>query len=404
MRSAFAVIVFWILCVAVAGAQQPAARGPALSDRAAGELAKLRPLFEQQRNAELIAGLERVLPSLANPSHDRAIFFQAIAQAHVRSGNEQAAIRPIEQALSQGTLDTATAQEFRFFLAQLQHQHVNLSRALQTLEEWQRVGGAATREQLLYHGALLHEAGRNEQALERIRESLATPGPATEQQLMLGYSVLAALNRHEAAAEMLEVVVRMRPESGQAWQLLVQSYLSAQEPMRALVALERGMEFGHFASGRDYFTRLGLYYNLGHFARAIELIEEGFASGRLPAEKSNWELLAGSWIQLGDFRRAAEVYARASALVPGGDLDFARAQILYSEGDLEGALAATRTAWDKGRFEKVPRERVLRQLAGLAVEARDVQQLRFAVGRMRALNLAQELRDFEPWLQDLTNR
>jgi hypothetical protein len=98
------------------------------------------------------------------------------------------------------------------------------------------------------------------------------------------------------------------------------------------------------------------------------------------------------------------VYARASALVPGGDLDFARAQILYSEGDLEGALAATRTAWDKGRFEKVPRERVLRQLAGLAVEARDVQQLRFAVGRMRALNLAQELRDFEPWLQDLTNR
>lgn len=402
---------FLLLCAALAAGQfspsagaQNAAEPPSLSDKASDELAKLRPLFEQKNYNALITGIERILPTLANPSYDRAVFNQALAQSYLMAGNERAAMKPIEDALAQGFLDAKTTQDFRFFLAQLNYQFDNKPKALQVLEQWSQAAAAPTRDQQLFFAALLYEAQRYEEALKQVVASLARVERPTEQQLMLKYAALLELKRPEQAAEILELLVQLKPGAATTWQQLVQSYMAAGDNIRAIVTIERGMKAGHFATSRDYFTLVGLYYNSEQFPQVVDLIEQGIESGKLPPDQSNWELLAGSWMQIGDFAKAAEVYGRAAKVVPGGDMDFSRSQLLYNNGQLDEALAATRLAWDKGEFKRASKDRVIRQLAGLAVEARSREQLEFAIERMRSMNLEKEARDFEPWLSDLAGK
>lgn len=374
---------------------------PSLSDKASEELGKLREFFEQKKFPELIAALEKVIPTLANPSYDRAIFNQALAQSYLQAGNERAAIKPLEEAIRQNALDKKTTQDFRFFLAQLYYQFDDKARALAVLSDWSKAGAVPTRDQELFYAALLYDAKDYTKCLELVKSSLARPETPTEQQLMLKYAVLLELQRASEAAEILELIVSIKPGSAQTWQQLLQSYMAADENVRAIVTLERAMKLGHFAKASDYRTLVGLHYNLQQFPQVVDLIEKGFAEGKLPPESNNWELLAGSWMQIGDYAKAAEVYGRAAKVCPGGDMDFSRSQLLYNEGKLDEALKATRTAWDKANFVRAQKERVIKQLAGMAVEARNLEQLEYAVGKMRDLKMEKEASDFEPWLKDL---
>lgn len=372
-----------------------------LSDRAAEELGRMKELFDTQRFDEVLRRVDEILPRLANPSLDRAIMHQVQAQIALNRNDEPAAIAALEAAIGQNRLENRVQQEFRFYLAQLYYSRASeenprgYDRAVYWIDQWLAAGAKPTIDQMLLHASLLYQMNRNRESLEIARRSLMITPTPREQQLILVLANQQALQDNEGAAQTLELLVREKPDSATYWGQLRQTYLAIGNDLRAIVATERGMAAGQFKTEQDYFTLIGLYYNLGAYGSAASLIEQGFTSGKLPKTQQNWELLAFCWQLLNDVERSIAVLGRASAELPAGDVDFMQAQLLYNLGRIDDAFTAAKRAWDKGGVRRPAQVLVL--YGALALETRNFDDARRAV---EALGAYPEAADDLKQLQD----
>lgn len=354
-----------------------------LSDKAAEELGKLKELVDGKRYDEALQRIERFLPTLAQPSYDRAIFHQVQAQLNLIQNREKEAIRPLELALAQGKLDLKTSQEFRFYLGQLHFSTENYTQSLKWIEEWLANGAKPTVDQSLVYGTLLYQLEKYDRVLEAVKASMLTTPRPREQQLILKLAAQQSLKDWKGCAETLEMLVRDKPDSASYWNQLLQTYLADSRELAGIVTIERGMRRGQFSTEKDYYLLVGLYYNAEQYQAAAALIENGFKTNKLSPEQPNWELLAYCYQQMKDFDRAVDALGRASAVVKSGEVDMMRSQLLYSLGRPKEALAASRKAFEKGGLRQP--ERALILWASFALELRDREEARKAIAEMAKL-------------------
>jgi len=307
-------------------------------------------------------------------------------------------IEPWELALRLGDqhhfFNENATQEMIYYLAQIYYQDATAAKtpvdvqrnyyakATALLERWlahtkKPPTDAARQDAAVFYASLLYnQATLNPDKVDR--DFLRRAETAVEQGLRMVsrpkeglYQLYLAISQQEnnypRLAQLLELLVKQHPQKKDYWSELSNVYLNlageaeknrhneeAREyNIRAINAIERAQALGFMKTPKENYTLVGIYYNIGQFGRATELLHAGLRDGSIDSQQNYWELLGSS------YQQADRPYAAIEALKEGakhfpnsGQLEYQAAQIYYSLNKAQDSYNALLSATSKGHLDK----------------------------------------------------
>lgn len=381
LRSALCLLGLALLAVS-APAQQSGApvREYSLSDATGEILPKYKEAVEAKNYPTALAILEAQLAKVPADSYDAALLYQIKVQTLLQKGDYSLAIEPLEKGIALSDSKTPTyyeeriTREFLFFLAQLYLQEATGSKnaaatarlyekADNTMARWLKLSPKSNPEAQLIYAQLLY--GRAVQvadhpdmaiikrALEQVDIGLRLSTHPKDTFYLLKLVCLQQLERNAEAVEVLELLVKLKPEASSYWQQLAALYLGTGQDLRAVLSIERAQARGLMNTPKDHFNLIGIYFNLGQFQKAAELLEVGLHNGTVDNEIKNWELLALAYNQLERPYKAIDALKDATKAFPkSGQIEFMIAQAYHGLDKPADALPHLQAAVAKGGLTK----------------------------------------------------
>lgn len=292
---------------------------------------KVWPLIEAKNWEQAIPLLNEALAKAKPDSYDAAMGSVILAQVYLQrntpGGSDYAAAIPLlETVLRLGYHDKTRLLEFTFTLAQLYNITGNTARAEELAYRWLDTAEKWKIENVIFAVSVTLQRAQGkdgkvdmpavEKALGILKKAMMTFVAPTEQL----YQVLAIsyqlTNDYEKAAEVFEILVSKWPKNKQYWQQLYALYVNSNQPLRAILTLERAQALGILSTPKDYLSKVGLYYNLQRYDRVIDILEKGLKDGNIDSEPNNYELLAAAYQQTFQEFKAVDTYERAIKKFP----------------------------------------------------------------------------------------
>ena len=367
---------------------------PELSEDVSAGLEKLRPLLDAKNWKGSLDLVNSLLTKAQPDTFDYALLSDTLGKLYLQMGEYDKAVPPMEASLRVSEkhpafFKPATVQEMRYFLAQIYYQNGSnsknipvqqqmFSKATSYLESWlnnNKKGPPTTQMQdailfhamLLYNTAVLHPDNIDHALLDKAEAEVdhglhLTPHPKENLYKFL-LAIYQQKNDYFHAAQVLELLVKQYPNNKEYWAQLASIYLNLaldkdekiarENNIRGILAIERAQEHGFMKTPKENFNLVGVYFNVGQFGRATELLYSGLKSGAIEPEQKNWELLAYSYQQVNQQSKAIEVLKEAGAQFPqAGQLDYQIAQIYYGMGKSSEAFDALQSAVKKDHLDK----------------------------------------------------
>ena len=166
-----------------------------------------------------------------------------------------------------------------------------------------------------------------------------------------------------AASETFELLVKMKPTSKDYWSQLMALYInlagaSDKNPRRmreyyacAINTIERAEALGFLKTPKDNYNLVTMYYQVGQFGRATELLYQGLKNGGIESNLSNWLILGSFYQQISENLQAISVLKEAEQLFPeSGDIDRAIADLYYQDEKTEEVYEYCKKAIAKGHL------------------------------------------------------
>jgi tetratricopeptide (TPR) repeat protein len=408
------------LVLAASLCAQAVERNYSPSDDTAEGLIKYKTAMDAKNYTEAHAILDGLYRKVPADGYDAALIHQYRLQIYLQNGEFAKAIEPMEKSLQLSEaqnptfFDERVTRELYYYLVQLYFQEANqtknatlasayMDKADKAMQQWLKITPQTNADaQLLYSQLLLSRGMQNpekpdlalvKRALEQVNIGLQLAIRPRDTFYILKLVCLQQLDRNAEAAEVLELLVKMKPDSSTYWQQLAAMYLSLQKETRAILTIERAQSHGFMNTAKDHFNLIGIYFNIAQYEKAAELLEAGLKAGRIENDPKNWELLALSYQQLQRPLKGVEALTQGAKAFPNvGQLEFQIAQIYTSLDKPEQALPHIQAAIAKGNLSK-PYQAYL----ALAFTAYSLKQYDIA------LNAAREAKKFPEGLRDGEN-
>ncbi len=341
---------------------------PTLSDDVGDGLTKVEPLVTAKDWAGALGIVDGLLEKAAAGSYDETFLNEIKGQILAQKGDYDGAIKPWETALriadEHHYFDNKHETDMLYFLSQLYYQKADAEKAdrdaeiyaygkaIEYVQRWFQVSKRPTEDVSLYYSQVLYAAAIAKDPnhpdpilLKQTREQI-------EKTLLLSihpkdslYTFLLATLQQELdyvrAAEYFELLLSRTPNNKNYWSDLSTLYMAlAQDPkdkderkirrynIRAIDTIERAQALGFMKTPRDNFTLFTLYYNIGQYGLASDLLYKGLETGGIDPDLNNWLLLAASYQQINQDFTAIEVLKEAAKRFPkNGELEFKIAQV-----------------------------------------------------------------------------
>ena len=375
---------FWALCsaalVTLATAAEQTPRDYAPSDATGEVLGKYHIALEAKNYESALALLDAQIPKVEAGSYDLAVLYQIKAQTLLQTGDFPKSVEPLEKAIALSDSKSPTyfedrvIREFIYFLAQLYYQEATQSKnpsvavayfdkADKVMARWLKITPKANADALLMYSQILYSwASQNpdnpdpeliKRALVQIDAGLHLAIHPKDTFYLLKLICYQQLNKHTEAAEMMEIIVKQKADSAAYWQQLAAFYLSTDQPTRAILAYERAQAHGFMNTPKDNKNLVGIFFNLGQYEKAADLLEVGLKNGHIDSELDNWELLAFCYSQMERPLKGIEALKGATKAFPtSGQMEFMIAQAYHGLDQPEAALPHAQAAIAKGNLKK----------------------------------------------------
>jgi tetratricopeptide (TPR) repeat protein len=379
---------------------------PELTEAVSDKLQDLKGLDDANKVDEAVALVDSLLLTAGPTSYDRAVLSRIRATYLFRKNSQSdrfAAIGYLETALNlsdtYGYFDAKDAQLLRFYIANLcwergstikdqaaQRDDYNTARA--NIERWLEVNRTdptatpPTADSVpnaeLFYASLLYTMGAEldpkhvdlgliKKALTEAERGLrASPRPA-ENLYVIKLATLQQLGDYADAADVLEHIIKSKPDNKSYWQQLTAFYailadnaekanddkMTFEYNVRAIVTIERAHKYGAMNTPENNLELFSLYFNIGQYEQAAELLEAGLHDGTIKSSTKNWILLADAYQQLHKDLKAVAVLHETARLFPqSGQFNFLAAQILYGLNKTSEALAEIQSCVSRDGGEK----------------------------------------------------
>jgi tetratricopeptide (TPR) repeat protein len=366
---------------------------PTLSDAAGDGLAKLEPLLNAKDWTGAINLVDGLIAAAPADSYDAAILNRTMAQILTQKGSYQDALVPLEKALAisdRHHFFTVREQaDILYFLSQLYYQQADsykndraaemnaYAKAISYIERWFTVAPKPTEDNSLYYAQLLYasavakdpahpDADGIKKAREQIEKTLLMSVHPKDSLYVFLLATLQQELNYARAAEILELLLAHNPNSRTYWQDLNMFYMAlAQDPkdkdekkirmynIRAINTIERAQALGFMKTTRDNYTLFTLYYNIGQYGMAADLLYAGLKAGTIDSDLQNWLLLAASYQQINQDFTAIDVLKEAAQRYPkNGELEFKIAQIYQGMDNNQEAFNHATAGVQRGGLAK----------------------------------------------------
>ena len=341
---------------------------PTLSDAVGDDLAKLDPLIKEKDYDGAMRLVEGILKEATPESYDQCFLYKTEAQILTQKNDYNGAIKPLEASVKIADrhhfFKVKEELDILYFLSQLYYQQADsqkgdrelqvesFGKALDYIERWIKMAPKVTEDISMYYAQILYaaavakdpahpDAGLIHQARLQVEKTLKmTPHPKDGVYVFL----LATLQQevdYTAASDVLELLLAKNPNNKTYWMDLNMFYMAlAQDPknknpdtirrynIRAIDTIERAQNLGFMKTPRDNYTLFTLYYNIGQYGMAADLLYSGLESGGIDSTLDNWLLLSASYQQINQDFKSIEVLEEASKRYPtNGELEFKIAQV-----------------------------------------------------------------------------
>ena len=368
------------LVLAVTLPAQQVERSYSPSDETAEGLIKYKTAMDAKNYAEAHAILDGLAAKVPADGYDAALIHQYRLQIHLQTGEFSKAIEPMERSLQLSESKNPTffeervTRELYYYLVQLHFQEANntknvtlaaahMDKATKFMESWVRITPQTHSDaQMLYSQLLLSRAllipekpdlSMIKRAMEQVDIGLLLTTRPRDTFYILKLVCLQQLDRNAEAAELLELLVKIKPDSSTYWSQLAGLYLNVSQELRAIVTIERAQAHGFMNTPKDHFNLVGIYFNIGQYEKAAELLETGLKNGTIDSDIKNWELLALCYQQLQRPLKGIEALKRGTAAFPqSGQLEFLIAQSYTAIDKPELALGHIQAAITKGNLTR----------------------------------------------------
>ena len=337
---------------------------PQLSDKIAADVGKVQPLLDAKNWDEAANLLTATLARTEAGSYDQVVVGGLLAQVYLQRGTKadySAAIPLLARTVETDFYDAQRRADVMFLIAQLYLQDNNSAKAEEFAAGYLATAPKPQVERMVFHASLMLMRAQKEnpmdqalanQVLEEVNRAFLLAYKPTEQLLVLKAVALQGLERYDEGAEVLELLVKLFPESKQYWPQLFSLYVNNQRVLRAILTLERAQERGLMSTPKENLALISLYYNMENYPKAIALLEKGLRDGTVESDPQNWELLAFAYQRTNRMEKSIEVYKEAAKHFKSGKFDAQIANIMFNQGNMPTAFAHAKLALEKGGIDR----------------------------------------------------
>jgi tetratricopeptide (TPR) repeat protein len=208
---------------------------------------------------------------------------------------------------------------------------------------------------------------------------------------------------YKTAADYFEILVKLKPTNKDFWAQLFQCYNniasnSEKDPKiqriyyaRAINTVERAQALGIMKAPRDNFNLVSMYYAVGQFGRATDILHAGLKNGSIESNEANWTNLSYFYQQVGDNLTAISSLKEAMTRFPqSSDLDFKIAQIYQDEYNTQETYNWCKSAVEKNHFKAYKAANAYQFLAYSAFELQKYDEALVAVDKAIELSTRKE--------------
>jgi len=360
------------------------------SEKLGEELPKLQPFIDAQNWDGAAKLISTLLASAAPNSYDQAFLSDMLGRLYLQKGEGEyvKALAPMETALrlsdTYGYFDAKGVTLLLDYLSKLYYsesgstkspalQQQYLSKATVYLKRLMDMTPNPTADNVLFYTSLLYNRAVFNpdkidmdllgQAKQEAEKALLLSTRPKENFYLILLSTLQQQGDYKRAAEYYELLVKQYPSNKNYWTQLMAIYVTLAGDgdekqalaynLRTIVTIERAQALGFLNTPKDNYNLVGIYFNIGQFAKATELLYSGLKKGGIESTLKNWELLAYSYQQINRENQAIEVLQEAAKQFPqSGQIEFQIGQIYYSLDKVADAYRHYKLAVGKGNLDK----------------------------------------------------
>lgn len=314
-----------------------------------GELKDMLQLYQEGKGAEARAVADQIIASEEANAYDRSFAAQLSAQVAYKAGDLAATEQYLEQVLQFDGLDNVGHYDSMIMLAQLRLQEKKYAEALETIERFLEETRSTEPEHLVLKGNALYRLERYAEAAPVLEQAIAAsdaPPAAWTQLLMATYS---SSGQQDKAAQLAQQLTTSSSGDKASQMNLAAVYQQSGQYDKMAQVLEQLRASGELTEDHDYRLLFSAYLSQeGQEAKAIEVINEGFAKGVLKPDFQSYVALAQAHYFSDQIDPALEAYRKAAPLDENGSTYLNLARLLWQEGRIGEAKAAAKQALAKG--------------------------------------------------------
>jgi uncharacterized protein HemY len=311
-------------------------------------LNKAADLINENKNDEAEPLVQKVLTNEKASKYAQAFAHQLQAQMNWEKDQSDAAIAEYRKAVELDALPNDAHFQVLYQIAQLQIQDEKYQDALTTLDQWSKLTGTETADELALKANAYYRLDKFQEAVDTMKKAVAMsdkPNDSWTQILMASYF---ELNQYDQAAQVVQQQLAKNPTDKKLLNQLATIYIQADKPQQALDLMAKAKNDGLISSSDDYLQLAKLYAAADKYKEASATLKEGLDKGILKPSYDVYKLQGDVCVQGEDDPCAIDAYTKASPQAKDGNVDYQLGYLLFYSDRAKDAAEALGRAISKG--------------------------------------------------------
>jgi len=245
------------------------------------DLNKAADLLNDSKADEAEPIVQKVIASEKASKYAQAFAHQLQAQIYWEKDKDAEAIAEYRKAIELDSLPNDAHFQVLYQIAQLQIQDEKYAEALTTLDQWEKMSGASTADEMALKANAYYRTDKFQEAIDTMKKAIAAsdkPNDSWTQILMASYF---ELNQYDQAAQVVQEQLAKNPTDKKLLNQLATIYIQADKPQQALDLMAKAKSQGLITTPEDYTQLAKLYAAADKYKEASATLKEGIDKGIL---------------------------------------------------------------------------------------------------------------------------
>ena len=312
------------------------------------ELNKAADLINDGKNDEAEPIVQKEIANEHASKYAQAFAHTLQAQIYYEKDKSADAIAEYKKAVEMDSLPNDAHFQTIYQIAQLQVQDEKYADALTTLDQWEKLSGAQTGDELALKANCYYRTDKFQDAVDTMKKALAMtdkPSDSWTQILMASYF---ELNQYDQAAAVVQQQLQKDPNNKKLMNQLATIYIQADKPQQALDLMSKAKSQGLITTSDDYMQLAKMQAAADKYKDASATLKEGLDKGVLKPGFDVYKLQGDVCTQGEDDACAIDAYTKASPQAKDGNIDYQLGYLLFYSDRSKDAAEALSRAITKG--------------------------------------------------------